>query len=303
MPSKTNSNVDPLTEGVYRFAVARSSLGRSRRELRLKSRQSRGLDLVGEQQNDKHAIRPAKVEPDPKPAVWRVRGPSVRPSSRAPASRPDRRAANESAACVADGTRQRARAREQCEPHPSASTARRAERPLRARAHEERQPPDQQNPGRLRHEVDDSSGFVRRGSRSRGLRVHCALKGRRELGIGQIENLLEAGKSSAPRSATATATKDWSTPSSSLHAAPASANAARELRAAVPRVAALIERLYSRRSAIIFLISAIALAGFRSFGQACVQFMIVWQRYSRNGSSSSSSRSPVVSSRLSTIQR
>lgn len=32
------------------------------------------------------------------------------------------------------------------------------------------------------------------------------------------------------------------------------------------------------RSAISFLISAIARAGFRSFGQASAQFMIVWQR-------------------------
>ena len=32
------------------------------------------------------------------------------------------------------------------------------------------------------------------------------------------------------------------------------------------------------RSAIIILISAIARAGFRSFGHASVQFMIVWQR-------------------------
>jgi hypothetical protein len=32
------------------------------------------------------------------------------------------------------------------------------------------------------------------------------------------------------------------------------------------------------RSAIIFLISAMALAGLRSFGQASAQFMIVWQR-------------------------
>ena len=57
------------------------------------------------------------------------------------------------------------------------------------------------------------------------------------------------------------------------------------------------------RSAISFLISAIAFAGFRSFGQASVQFMIVWQRYSLNGSSSASSRSPVASSRVSMIQR
>jgi hypothetical protein len=34
----------------------------------------------------------------------------------------------------------------------------------------------------------------------------------------------------------------------------------------------------TRRSTIIFLISAIAFAGLRPFGQACAQFMIVWQR-------------------------
>ena len=32
------------------------------------------------------------------------------------------------------------------------------------------------------------------------------------------------------------------------------------------------------RTTIIFLISAIAFAGFRPFGQAFAQFMIVWQR-------------------------
>ncbi len=34
----------------------------------------------------------------------------------------------------------------------------------------------------------------------------------------------------------------------------------------------------TRRSTIIFLISAMALAGFRPFGQVWVQFMMVWQR-------------------------
>ena len=58
-----------------------------------------------------------------------------------------------------------------------------------------------------------------------------------------------------------------------------------------------------RRSASSFLISPMALAGFRSLGQASVQFMIVWQRYSLNGSSRASSLSPVASSRLSMIQR
>src|SRR5207237_10067139 len=50
------------------------------------------------------------------------------------------------------------------------------------------------------------------------------------------------------------------------------------------------------RSSSIFLISAIARAGFRSFGHTSVQFPIVWQRESRRGASSSSSRSPPASS-------
>ena len=58
-----------------------------------------------------------------------------------------------------------------------------------------------------------------------------------------------------------------------------------------------------RRSAISFLVCAIVLPGLRSFGQASVQLRMVWQRYSRNGSSRASRRSPVDSSRLSTIQR
>ena len=58
-----------------------------------------------------------------------------------------------------------------------------------------------------------------------------------------------------------------------------------------------------RLSTSIFLVSAIARAGFSPFGQVWVQFIIVWQRYSRNGSSRSSRRSPVASSRLSTSQR
>jgi hypothetical protein len=61
--------------------------------------------------------------------------------------------------------------------------------------------------------------------------------------------------------------------------------------------------LYARRASISCLMSAIAFAGFNPFGQVRVQFMMVWQRYSLNGSSSSSRRAPVSSSRLSTIQR
>lgn len=57
------------------------------------------------------------------------------------------------------------------------------------------------------------------------------------------------------------------------------------------------------RSTIMCLIEAMALAGFNPLGQVLVQFMIVWQRYSLNGSSSASSRSPVASSRESMIQR
>jgi len=60
---------------------------------------------------------------------------------------------------------------------------------------------------------------------------------------------------------------------------------------------------YTTRSTIICLMLAIALAGFRPLGQVLVQFMIVWQRYSLNGSSNWSSRSPVASSRLSISQR
>ena len=52
-----------------------------------------------------------------------------------------------------------------------------------------------------------------------------------------------------------------------------------------------------------FLIEAIALPGFSPFGQVRVQLRIVWQRYSRNGSSRLSRRSPVASSRLSASQR
>ena len=62
-------------------------------------------------------------------------------------------------------------------------------------------------------------------------------------------------------------------------------------------------RPYTTRSTISCLISAIALAGFRPLGQVLAQFMMVWQRYSLNGSSRLSSRSPVASSRLSMIQR
>ena len=51
-----------------------------------------------------------------------------------------------------------------------------------------------------------------------------------------------------------------------------------ELAHAAPTAPAEPGAAQCRRSAIFFLISAIALAGFRSFGQASVQFMIVWQR-------------------------
>ena len=50
--------------------------------------------------------------------------------------------------------------------------------------------------------------------------------------------------------------------------------------AATPRISGSrsITSLQTWRSTIIFLIDAIALAGFRLFGQVLVQFMIVWQR-------------------------
>lgn len=52
-----------------------------------------------------------------------------------------------------------------------------------------------------------------------------------------------------------------------------------------PAPPAQLARIHSWRSTSMRLIEAIAFAGLRSFGQALVQFMIVWQRYSRNGSS------------------
>ena len=70
-----------------------------------------------------------------------------------------------------------------------------------------------------------------------------------------------------------------------------------------PAPPAQLPRIHRRRSTSRRLIEAIALAGLRSFGQAFVQFMIVWQRYNRNGSSRKSRRSPVASSRVSTSQR
>ena len=39
-----------------------------------------------------------------------------------------------------------------------------------------------------------------------------------------------------------------------------------------------VATFYSRRSAIFSLMLAIALAGFKPFGQVVVQFMMVWQR-------------------------
>lgn len=52
-----------------------------------------------------------------------------------------------------------------------------------------------------------------------------------------------------------------------------------------------------------FLISAIALPGLRPFGHVRVQFMIVWQRKTLNGSLNESKRAFVDSSRESMIQR
>merc|ERR1712046_97985 len=51
------------------------------------------------------------------------------------------------------------------------------------------------------------------------------------------------------------------------------------------------------------LIPATAFPGFRCFGHVLVQFMIVWHRYSLNGSSRLARRFAVCPSRLSEIQR
>jgi hypothetical protein len=57
-----------------------------------------------------------------------------------------------------------------------------------------------------------------------------------------------------------------------LHAPPATP------KEAPPLATAGIGKPHERRSRSIFLISAMALAGFRSLGHTSVQFMIVWQR-------------------------
>ena len=62
-------------------------------------------------------------------------------------------------------------------------------------------------------------------------------------------------------------------------------------------------RHQTARRTISSLILPIALVGFRPFGQTSTQFMIVWQRNSRYGSSRLSSRSPVAWSRLSAMKR
>ena len=61
--------------------------------------------------------------------------------------------------------------------------------------------------------------------------------------------------------------------------------------------------VYTARSTIISLIFPMALVGFRFFGQTSTQFMMVWQRNRRYGSSRLSSRSPVASSLESAIKR
>src|SRR5690625_1732885 len=60
-----------------------------------------------------------------------------------------------------------------------------------------------------------------------------------------------------------------------------------------------LRRLQILRKNSICLILAMAVAGARPLGQVRVQLSMVWQRYTLNGSSSSSRRSPVASSRLS----
>mgnify|MGYP003387849240 CR=1 FL=1 len=57
------------------------------------------------------------------------------------------------------------------------------------------------------------------------------------------------------------------------------------------------------RRTIISLILPMALVGFNPLGQTSTQFMIVWQRNSRYGSSRLSRRSAVASSRLSAMKR
>src|SRR6185369_14529683 len=60
---------------------------------------------------------------------------------------------------------------------------------------------------------------------------------------------------------------------------------------------------YTARLTMISLILLIALVGLSPFGQTSTQFMIVWQRKRRYGSSRSSRRAPIASSRVSAMKR
>ena len=62
-------------------------------------------------------------------------------------------------------------------------------------------------------------------------------------------------------------------------------------------------RAQTARITIISLILPMALVGFRPLGQTSTQFMMVWQRNRRYGSSRLSRRSLVASSRLSAMKR
>ncbi len=119
-----------------------------------------------------------------------------------------------------------------------------------------------------------------------------------QLGIGQIQELGECAALGGCRLRPTLGQVPLEQEVQLSHSAPAS-----PLQASHVLGSACGDQGHSLRSASIVLMDAIAFAGFRSFGQASVQAMIVWQRYSLNGSSRSSSRSPRASSRLSMIQR
>lgn len=85
-----------------------------------------------------------------------------------------------------------------------------------------------------------------------------------QLRIRQLENPLEAGQIGAVERRERRLGERLEHRVELAHPAPAPPPQTRDVRVR-----------QSRRSAIIFLISAIALPGFRSFGHACVQFRIV----------------------------
>ena len=216
---------------------------------------------------------------------WRVREPSARPSSSSSgrSTRPSRqtsrgvRRGRNTTACASAAS---AAAPFSIHGAPSRASAA-STTPWRAPHHAQRTSDVSGRRSMTRADSLDESRDVGIG------RAHCALKGRRRARDPAGRESARSGRNRRRRASLAPLARTTRARRRARACRAGSANAAaRAPRSSVPRVARRSSRPQSRRSAIIFLISAIALPGFRSFGHACVQFRIVWQRYRRNASSS-----------------